>query len=168
MAGPKDPTGAERQRRWKQRQKEKLERAADIIAGTPEKDRVKRLKDKLAKMQEQRDAAREDARWRDALATDSHSVSRFAQQEITRLKAQLEISKTPLPDIQEGTPEFYQIGRLEKTIGRMQGDLDTEKATCENLLADNKEMRDKWLEQGRRIRELEQENKRLKEQSGVM
>ena len=104
MDGLKDPANAARQHRWRQRQKEKLERAADIIADTPEKDRVKRIKDKLTKMQEQRDAAREDARWRDALATNSHSVSRFAQQEITRLKAQLEISKTPLPDIQEGTP----------------------------------------------------------------
>ncbi len=164
MAGPKDPTGAERQRRWKQRQKEKLERAADIIAGTPEKDRVKRLKDKLAKMQEQRDAAREDARWRDALATNSHSVSRFAQQEITRLKAQLEISKTPLPDIIAGTPEALRIAILEKTVVRMQGDLDHEKAALADREARNDELREKWLEDNRRIRELEQENKRLKEQ----
>ena len=168
---PKDATGAERQRRWRQRQKEKLERAADILADTPEKDRVKRLKDKLAKMQEQRDAARaetsrckEDINWLNGRLGDQLWEINGQRQDITALKAQIEKSKTPLPDIQKGTPEFVRIAILEKTMVRMQGDLDRKKAVLADREARNEEMRDKWMEQNRRIRDLEKENKRLNEQ----
>ena len=40
----------------------------------------------------------------------------------------------------------------------MQGDLDREKAVLADREARNEEMRDKWMEQNRRIRELEDEN----------